>query len=223
MMAPMNFYVIATLAMVFFFAWTNIDFFGMKKHETRAQQTGELYDPEKEIPGQLKEEFPTHSHGRVRDLVAPIVTLVIVTLAMMIWTGYRIGGSMSIWTIFENTDVPLSLVVGGLAGTVLAACLYISQMKKNVTASYRLLGKAFVSGAGHDAGHPYPDFSMGVDTFDRRVGNWTILINRGGTVKHTRQLPTGYYVYSCGIDGIFNRIFLGLFRYTSSDCRYYYD
>ena len=148
MMAPMNFYVIATLAMVFFFAWTNIDFFGMKKHETRAQQTGELYDPEKEIPGQLKEEFPTHSHGRVRDLVAPIVTLVIVTLAMMIWTGYRIGGSMSIWTIFENTDVPLSLVVGGLAGTSLAAALYISQMKKNDTASYGLLGKAFVSGAG---------------------------------------------------------------------------
>ena len=58
MMAPMNFYVIATLAMVFFFAWTNIDFFGMKRHETRAQETGELFDPEKEIPGQLKEDFP---------------------------------------------------------------------------------------------------------------------------------------------------------------------
>ncbi|WP_432360264.1 Na+/H+ antiporter NhaC family protein [Sporosarcina sp. UB5] len=146
MMAPMNFYVIATLAMVFFFAWTNIDYFEMKKHETRAQEKGELFDPNKEIPGQLKEDFPIHSYGRVVDLIAPIVTLVVVTLGMMIWTGYRIGGSSSIWTIFENTDVPLSLVVGGLAGTILAAVLYISRMGKNETASYNLVGKAFISG-----------------------------------------------------------------------------
>ena len=147
MMAPMNFYVIATLSMVFFFAWTNIDFFGMKRHETRAQETGELFDPEKEIPGQLKEDFPVHSHGRVMDLVLPIISLVVVTLAMMIWTGYRIGGSSSIWTIFENTDVPLSLMVGGIAGTVLATILYISRMGKNNTASYSLLGKGLISGA----------------------------------------------------------------------------
>ncbi|MCG7346523.1 Na+/H+ antiporter NhaC family protein [Sporosarcina sp. ACRSL] len=147
LMAPMNFYVIATLAMVFFFAWTNIDYFGMKQHEVRAQEKGELFDPEKEIPGQLKEDFPTHSHGRVMDLVAPIVTLVIMTLVMMLWTGYRIGGSTSIWTIFENTDVPLSLMVGGIAGTVLAAILYISQMGKNETASFSLLGKGFITGA----------------------------------------------------------------------------
>ena len=147
MMAPMNFYVIATLAMVFFFAWTNIDYFEMKKHEMRAQEKGELFDPEKEIPGQLKEDFPIHSYGRVVDLIAPIITLVVITLGMMIWTGYRIGGSPSIWTIFENTDVPLSLVVGGFAGTILAAILYISQMGKNETASYSLIGKAFISGA----------------------------------------------------------------------------
>ena len=81
------------------------------------------------------------------DLVAPIISLVVVTLAMMIWTGYRIGGSTSIWTIFENTDVPLSLMVGGIAGTVLAAILYISRMGKNNTASYSLLGKGLISGA----------------------------------------------------------------------------
>ena len=66
MMAPMNFYVVATLAMVFFLAWTNFDLFEMKKHENRAMETGQLYDPDKEIPGQLKEDFPVHAHGRVR-------------------------------------------------------------------------------------------------------------------------------------------------------------
>ena len=113
MMAPMNFYVIATLSMVFFFAWTNNDFFEMKKHEDRATNEGELFDQTKEIPGQLKEEFPEHTHGKVRDLVAPIVTLIAVTLGMMIFTGYKEAGVFDIWAIFENTDVPFSLVIGG--------------------------------------------------------------------------------------------------------------
>lgn len=146
MMAPMNFYAISTLAMVFFFAWTNIDLFAMKKHEDHAQLTGELFNPKKEIPGQLKDDFPEHSYGRIRDLVAPIVTLVVVTLITMVITGIRIGGEMNIWTIFENTDVPFSLVTGGVVGTLIAIVLYATQFKENETASMKLIGQAFVSG-----------------------------------------------------------------------------
>ncbi|KXH79236.1 Na+/H+ antiporter NhaC family protein [Sporosarcina sp. HYO08] len=146
MMAPMNFYVIATLSMVFFLAWTNFDLFEMKKHEQRATETGHVYDPDKSIPGQLKEDFPTHTYGKVRDLVAPIIMLIFVTFLMMFWTGYVVGGSMSIWTIFENTDVSFSLVVGGIAATVLAGLLYMLQMKNNNTASFSLMGRAIVSG-----------------------------------------------------------------------------
>ena len=146
MMAPMNFYVIATLAMVFFLAWTNFDIFEMKKHEQRATETGQLFDPEKAIPGQLKEEFPVHAHGRVRDLVAPIVTLVAVTFAVMVWTGYLAGGSMNILSVFENTDVSLALLSGGITATLIAVILYIQQMKNNETASYSLIGSAFING-----------------------------------------------------------------------------
>lgn len=146
MMAPMNFYVVATLATVFFLAWTDIDLFEMKKHEELATKQGQLFDPNKAIPGQLKEDFPVHAHGRVRDLVAPIVTLVIVTFAMMFRTGYLAGGSMSIWSIFENTDVPLSLLTGGIVGTAVAAILYMMQMKYNETANMQLMIRAFVSG-----------------------------------------------------------------------------
>lgn len=146
LMAPMNFYVIATLSMVFFFAWTNHDFFQMKKHEERAMNEGLLYDPQKEIPGELKEEFPEHSHGKVRDLVAPIVTLIVVTLGMMVYTGYKEAGVFDIWAIFENTDVPLSLVVGGITATILAIILYSMQMNVNETASTAWMGRAFISG-----------------------------------------------------------------------------
>ena len=150
LMAPMNFYVVSTLAMVFFFAWTNLDFFDMKKHEQLAEKTGQLYDPNKEIPGQLKEEFPVHSHGKVRDLAGPILTLVAVTLSMMVLTGYKAsvadGVNITILTIFENTNVPFSLVIGGIAGTAIAALLYTLQMKNNETATPALMGTALVSG-----------------------------------------------------------------------------
>jgi len=146
MMAPMNFYVIATLAMVFFLAWTNFDLFEMKKHEQLATETGQLFDPEKVIPGQLKEEFPVHGHGRVRDLVAPIVTLVAVTFAVMVWTGYVAGGSMNILSIFENTNVSLALLSGGITATLIAVLLYLQQMNNNETASYSLIGSAFTNG-----------------------------------------------------------------------------
>ncbi|MEK4713695.1 Na+/H+ antiporter NhaC family protein [Sporosarcina psychrophila] len=146
MMAPMNFYVIATLAMVFFLAWTNFDLFEMKRHEQLATETGQLFDPAKTIPGQLKEDFPVHAHGRVRDLVAPIVTLVAVTFAVMIWTGYLAGGSMNLLSIFENTDVSLALLSGGIIATLIAVVLYMQQMKNNETASYSLIGSAFING-----------------------------------------------------------------------------
>jgi tetracycline resistance efflux pump len=72
-----------------------------------------------------------------------------VTLLMMVWTGYSAsiadGLEISIWSIFENTDVPLSLVTGGLAGTILAGSLYLLKMKQNETASYPLMGRALVS------------------------------------------------------------------------------
>lgn len=150
LMAPMNFYVVTTLALVLFFAWTNIDFFEMKKHEVRAEKEGQLYDPNKDIPGQLKEEFPTHAHGKVRDLIGPIVALIAVTLGMMVFTGYKasVEGDIdaTIWSIFENTNVPFSLIIGGSVGAILAAVLYMTQFKDNESASVALMNKAFISG-----------------------------------------------------------------------------
>lgn len=151
LMAPMNFYVVSTLILVFFFAWTNIDLFSMKRHEQLAAEKGQLFDPKKEIPGQLKEDFPVHNYGGVRDLVGPIVTLVAVTLSMMVLTGYNAsvadGLAVSIFSIFENTNVPFSLVIGGISGTVVGALLYMAQMGYNETASTSLMSSAFFSGA----------------------------------------------------------------------------
>ena len=143
----MNFYVIATLAIVFFVAIRDVDFGAMKKHETLAITTGVLYDANKTIPGEMKEDFPVHSHGRVMDLLLPILLLVVGTVGAMIWTGYQNGGQvLDIWAIFENTDVPASLLTGGLLGTIAAVLLYVRQFKHNKTAKASWIGKGIYEG-----------------------------------------------------------------------------
>ena len=74
------------------------------------------------------------------------MALIGVTLGMMMFTGYKEAGVFDIWAIFENTDVPFSLVIGGTTATLLAMLLYILQMKKNETASVSWMGRAFISG-----------------------------------------------------------------------------
>ena len=146
-MAPMNFYVVASLAIVFFVAIRDVDFGEMKKHETLALTKGQLFDPDKTIPGEMKEEFPSHSHGRVLDLLLPIFVLVVGTVSAMMWTGYQNAEQVfDIWLIFENTDVPASLLVGGVLGALTSVILYLLQMRKNETANAGWVAKGILAG-----------------------------------------------------------------------------
>jgi len=147
LMAPMNFYVIAALAMVFFTAWTDNDLGEMKKHEALARETGVLFDPNKSNPGDLQNNFPENNFGKVNDLILPIISLIAVTLFAMFWTGYQTSGKvMNLLVVFENTDVPLSLFIGGMVSTVLAILLYTRQFKNNKEANVGLIWKAIITG-----------------------------------------------------------------------------
>ncbi|KIL42642.1 Na+/H+ antiporter NhaC family protein [Jeotgalibacillus soli] len=132
---PMNLYVWATLGIVLIVALRGVDFGLMRKHELRAIETGHVYDETKEIPGELKNDLPTSSHGTVGDLVWPIIALVIGTVGAMMWTGSQLyredtGQAASLIQMFEYTDVAKSLVYGGLVGLVVAIILLINQMKR---------------------------------------------------------------------------------------------
>ena len=146
-MAPMNFYVVASLAIVFFVAIRDVDFGEMKKHEVLAITKGQLFDPEKTIPGEMKEDFPSHNHGHMRDLLLPILLLIVGTVSAMIWTGYQNSGQVfDIWLIFENTDVPASLLAGGILGALTSIVLYAMQIKRNKKANAGWIGKGIWAG-----------------------------------------------------------------------------
>lgn len=65
----------------------------------------------------------------------------------MIWTGYQNAEQVfDIWLIFENTDVPASLLAGGLLGAGASIVLYMMQMKTNKTANAGWVGKGIWAG-----------------------------------------------------------------------------
>lgn len=128
-MIPMNLYVWAAFAIVFMVIYRNINLGSMKVHEERAISTGELYDVNKTIPGELKEDLPVSSKGSVGDLVWPIIALVIGTVGSMLWTGSQaVEGDATLLAIFENTDVSASLLYGGVIGLFITLILFFRQV-----------------------------------------------------------------------------------------------
>lgn len=146
-MAPMNFYAIAALTMVFIVALRNVELGPMKIHEERAINEGIVFPQDKPVPGELKDDLPTSSKGTVGDLVWPIVALVAGTVGAMLWTGLgAISGEATIFKILENTDVTKSLVTGGLLGLAVAVILFIRQSVVLKGVNPNVFGKGVLEG-----------------------------------------------------------------------------
>lgn len=135
-MIPMNLYAIAAILLVFLSIQFRVNLGMMSAHENRAISTGELLDPERErAPGDVNRDFVEHDHGKLYHLFLPIIVLLAGTVIAMIWTGIQHSSeSVTILSIFSNTDVNFSLFAGGLASVVTAMTLYmmISQPKSSV-------------------------------------------------------------------------------------------
>ncbi|MFC2947167.1 Na+/H+ antiporter NhaC family protein [Virgibacillus sediminis] len=128
-MVPLNLYALAALLLVFITAYFNLDIGAMRRHEQRAVEKGHLLNPEQDnVPGDLGDTFAPHNDGRVHHLLTPIAVLVGVTVASMIITGAQASeGEVDILSIFANTDVNLSLFLGGAAAVLAGLVLHFLQ------------------------------------------------------------------------------------------------
>ncbi|MDQ0159518.1 Na+/H+ antiporter NhaC family protein [Alkalibacillus salilacus] len=128
-MIPYNFYAIAAVMLVFLAIFFKLEIGPMKKHEQRAEASGTLIDPENpDVPGDLKGGVKENGHGRVYHLLLPLLVLLVTTITMMVITG--IQGSedgVTLVSTFANTDVNLSLVLGGTLAVILSMILYAVQ------------------------------------------------------------------------------------------------
>ncbi|QPC47390.1 Na+/H+ antiporter NhaC family protein [Mangrovibacillus cuniculi] len=145
-MIPMNLYVWAAMILVFVVALRNLNFGSMAKHENRAMQTGELLDPEKPAAGEMKVDLPVSPKGKVMDLVAPIIALVIgVVVAMLITGAQAVDGPFDLLATFENTDVAGSLLYGGIFGLVVTVLMALRHVGSGEVDG-RIIGKGVWSG-----------------------------------------------------------------------------
>ncbi|AGH81859.1 Na+/H+ antiporter NhaC [Psychromonas sp. CNPT3] len=131
LLIPMNFYAIFTLLMVFAVIYFKLDIGLMKKHEDMAEMQKD--DCKDATATNLIDEYgiAESDHGKVSDLIYPIVTLIFATIFFMLYTGGQAltesQKPFSLLGAFENTDVGASLVYGSLVGLLLALTTVFKQ------------------------------------------------------------------------------------------------
>ncbi|WP_152655051.1 Na+/H+ antiporter NhaC family protein [Oceanobacillus sp. CFH 90083] len=140
---PLNFYAIASIVLVFIVAYFQFDIGPMRTHEERAKEKGELLDPKRnQVSGDLGDIFDPHKDGKVFHLIIPIAVLFVVTVIAMIGTGImETEGKASLLDAFANTNVNLSLIIGGIAAVFTSVIFHLMQRKPRSD-----MGRIFIEG-----------------------------------------------------------------------------
>ncbi len=121
---PYNFYALLTIVMMVAIAILNIDFGSMKVHEDNAKN-GDLFTTPDRPYGDGEDETVV-GNGTVKDLVIPILALIVCCVIGMIWTGGFFAGENFV-TAFSNSDASVGLAVGSAFALVITIALYVSR------------------------------------------------------------------------------------------------
>ena len=120
---PFNFYSLLTIVMVLFLCKSGMDYGPMRRHELNAIRNGDLFT-EGEQPEAMQEV--SNPRARVIDLVLPIVVLVVLFVAGLIYSGVLAGG-VGIFGAFENCDAFFGLPWGALIALVFTVIYFIAR------------------------------------------------------------------------------------------------
>ena len=120
---PYNLYALGTIVMVLALILLRVDYGPMKKHEENALK-GDLFTS----GGSQFEEDSVHSSekGRLSDLVIPVVSLILLCIVGIAYTGGAFSGAGLIDS-FANADSARGLVMGSLIALLLTLWLYMSR------------------------------------------------------------------------------------------------
>lgn len=116
---PFNLYAILALVFMLYIIYKGIDFGPMKTHMNSLAQGAEeklSEDSDIEITG----------NGTVMDLILPILVLIVLCIAAMLYTGGILEGE-SIPGAFANCDSAFSLVLGSFFTLIITFVLYVAR------------------------------------------------------------------------------------------------
>lgn len=121
---PYNFYALTTLLMIVLITVLKADYGLMKTHEANAIK-GDLFTTAARPYGDADEE-PVTPHGKVIDLVFPVIVLIVCCIIGMIYTGGFFEGESFI-NAFSNADASMGLVLGSLVTLIITFCFYMTR------------------------------------------------------------------------------------------------
>ncbi len=121
---PYNLYALLTIAMVIFVAVTGLDFGPMKRFEKNAL-AGDLHTSGAE-QFTSEDEEKANPKGRVIDLIIPVVVLVVLCVAGMVYTGGFFSGTSFI-DAFAGCDAAYGLALGSMAAIVIDVIYFLAR------------------------------------------------------------------------------------------------
>lgn len=122
---PYNFYAILTITMMVVITAGKIDYGPMRKHEDNAILNNDIFTTEDRPYAEAVENL-TEGKGKVIDLVFPIITLIILCAAGMLYSGGFIRENGFI-AAFSNSDASVGLSLGSLFALVITLIFYIAR------------------------------------------------------------------------------------------------
>lgn len=122
---PYNFYAILTITMMVVITAGKIDYGSMRKHEDNAILNNDIFTTEDRPYAEAVENL-TEGKGKVIDLVFPIITLIILCAAGMLYSGGFIRENGFI-AAFSNSDASVGLSLGSLFALVITLIFYIAR------------------------------------------------------------------------------------------------
>ncbi len=132
---PFNMYALLTIGFMVVSVLLKLDFFKMKRNEKIAQATGDLNAGETDLPTEdVKADNVVK--GKVRNLVFPIVTLIVCCVGAMIYNGFYYDWetcvlgttlqSANVLEAFSNCDAGSALAMGSFVALVITFIFYIA-------------------------------------------------------------------------------------------------
>lgn len=142
---PFNFYSLLTLVFVATIILTDNDYGPMKEFEQRAKESGELgINSKKQI-----ETSDDGIEGRVRDLVFPIIILIISCISSLIYVGGFFDKAspyyMDFVNAFANTDSQVALATGSVIALIISMAFLNLGGRISFERSMELLPEGFSS------------------------------------------------------------------------------
>ena len=112
---PFNFYALLTILMMVGISLLKIDYGPMARYERNAMESGDLFSGKN--PYDTMEVEEDVSHGRVMDLVLPIVLLILCCVTGMLYSGGFFDG-VGFVEAFSASDASVGLLLGSALALV---------------------------------------------------------------------------------------------------------